>query len=129
MIDMDPEPDEVKAQIGKSMRNLGFKVNYQKQEKLADQECCIYYTDLDDRVYTTHSYVNEWTITILYVERADVKLRPRITEIMRTVEREFVASQEFTATTFKFGKIKISELGTSYRAEIPCLLREEIDHG
>lgn len=129
MIDMDPEPDEVKAQLGKSMKSLGFKVNYQKQEKLADKECYICYTDLDDKVYTTHSYVNEWTITMVYIERADVNLRSRINEIMSTVEREFRQSQEFTATTFKFGKIKISELGTSYRAEIPCLLREEIDHG
>lgn len=129
MIDMEPEPDEVKAQIGKSMKGLGFKVNYQKQEKLAEKECCIYYTDLDDEVCTTHTYVNEWTITISYIERADVNLRRRINEIMRVVEKEYRQSQEVMATTFKFGKIKIHEMGTSYRAEIPCKLREEIDHG
>jgi hypothetical protein len=129
MIDMDPEPDEVKDQIGGSMKDLGFKVNYQKQEKMDELECYIVYTDLDDKVYTTHSYVNEWTITIVYVERASSNLRRRLTEIMRTVEHDFRTSEVFTATTFKFGKIKIVELGTSYRAEIPCLLREEIDHG
>lgn len=127
--EMDPEPDECKAQIGKSMRELGFeKVNYQKQEKLDVWECAIYYSDVDVELYTTESYVNTYTITIDYHERSDTRLIQRIREIMRYVEKEFVDSHVFPATTFIFGKIKISELGTSYRAEIPCTIREEINH-
>lgn len=127
--EMNPEPDECKAQIGKSMRELGFeKINYQKQEKMDVWECAIYYTDINNELYTTESYVNTYTIMIDYHERSDTRLIKRIREIMRHVEKEFVNSHVFPATTFIFGKIKISELGTSYRAEIPCTIREEINH-
>lgn len=129
MSDMEPEPDEAKAQIGKSMRDLGFdKVNYQKQEKLDINECCIYYTAMDSELYTTESYVVHYEITIFFHEHTDIRIIKRVKEIMKTIEHDYVNSEEFAATTFMFGKIQIHELGTSYRAEIPCLIREEIDH-
>ena len=127
--EMDPEPDECKAQIGKSMRELGFeKINYQKQEKMDVWECAIYYSNVHVELYTTESYVNTYTITIAYHERSDVRLVKRVREIMKHVEKEFVNSHVFPATTFIFGQIQIEELGTSYRAEIPCTIREEINH-
>lgn len=127
--EMDPEPDECKAQLGKSMRELGFeKINYQKQEKMELWECAIYYSDVDIELYTIDSYVNTYTIMITYHETSDVRIIRRIKEIMRYVEKEFVNSHVSPATTFIFGKVQIIELGTSYRAEIPCTIREEINH-
>lgn len=128
-MEMDPEPDECKAQIGKSMRELGFeKIYYQKQADMGLWECAIYYTGVDNELYTTESYVNTYTIVIDYHETCDTRLIKRIREIMKYVEKEFVNSHVFPATTFIFGKIQITELGTSYRAEIPCTIREEINH-
>lgn len=131
MIEMEPEPDEWQIQIASSMRDLGFeKINYQLNEKTDVGECCIYYTNFKSELYSTESYVFWSIITILFHEkRGGQKLRARIKEIMQTVEREFVESEVAEGTTFIFGQMKITGLGTSYRAEIPCSFREEVDHG
>lgn len=121
--------DEWKLTIGRSMRKLGFKVNYQKGEKTDEGECYVYYTGFDTEVYTQMSYKMHSEITITWHERSDVKLPVRIRAVLENVEKEFVESGVAACTSFKFGKVFITELGTSYRASIPCYIMEEVNHG
>lgn len=127
---MEYEPDEDEATLGRIMRDLGFKVNYDKQEKLDEMECCIYYDTFKNELCSTESYILESSIVISYHERLGGKsLKKRIIAMMSHVEREYVNAHVFDSATFKFGKIETTKLGTSYRAKIPCLVREEVDHG
>lgn len=127
--DVEYEPDEDEAALGRIMRELGFKVNYEKQEKIDLMECCIYYDNFKNELCSTESYILESAIVIYYHEKTGKSLKNRIKAMMQYIEREYVNSHLFDSATFKFGKIETNKLGTSYRAKIPCLVREEVDHG
>lgn len=123
----DMEPDEDKALIGAAMRAIGFKVSYQKQEKLEVNECCIYYSDVELELYSIDSYVMESFISILWHERVDKRLPIQVKNIVSHVEHFFIQEKPL-GITFKFGKTNIVELGTSYKAILTLSLREEVDH-
>ena len=127
--EIEIEPDEWQLQIASTMRNLGFdKINYIRQEKMDNYECCIFYSGLRSELYSTETYLLYTTITILINVRGGPRCSKLIKSIMGNVEHEFVESGVAEATTFIFGEMDINGQGTSYRAEIPCVLREEINH-
>jgi len=126
---MEENVDEYKSLIGKCLKDLGYKIFYSKKDSMAPNECAIYYTDVDLELETTEDYIQWNTLVIQWEEKIDTNLRLQVRRMVENVEMTVKLSGVLHVSSFMFGKVKIIDLGTSYRSVMTVSFRELVSHG
>lgn len=119
-----------REEVIKSLKNLKWKVNNQRQEKYAPNECVVYVSGVKVEIDTTESYIFHTELTIEYNEDDPRRLNERIVSILSHVEADVVSSGADWCTSFKFQDQQVgTTLGTTMNIKLICDYKEIVYHG
>lgn len=118
---------DCKYYVEKAMRDLGFKVNNNYSNEMAENECAVVYSQFDNNIESQESYWSTaWCKVVFTVSDNDL-IPEKITKVLRKVSIDVESSGAPNCTSFYFTDTDVVPLGQSNRIEMNCRYSYEVD--
>lgn len=122
-----PVKKDVKYYVEEGLRKLGWKVNSNIQEKYAEKECAVIYSDFENNIDTNMSYWDRVWIKIIFDANDNATIPDYVTSILHDITGYVEKSAANNCTSFVFGKVQVFPLGMTNRVEMTARYAFEVD--